>query len=131
MVPGVDVVAVTTATVLAVTTRLNRKRDTVVGAAVGAAGGAVVAVLDVVVDAAGFGVTTCLNRKRETVVGAAVGAVVDEVVGAAERGADGGAVAVVEPTPREDVITADGTSGAAKTASIPWLAGARPKRVLS
>ena len=145
VVPGVDavvlaggeVVEVTAAAGLTVTTRLNRKRETVVGAAVGAAVGAVVgvdvAVVDVVAVAAGLAVTTCLKLKRETVVwaavGADVGAAVDEAVGAADRGADGGAVAVVEPTPVEDVIGADGTSGAAKTASIPWLAGARPKKI--
>ena len=142
---GVEVVEVTAAAGLTVTTRLNRKRETVVGAAVGAAVGAVVgvdvAVVDVVAVAAGLAVTTCLKLKRETVVWAAVGAVVgaavgadvgaavDEAVWAADRGADGGAVAVVEPTPVEDVIGADGTSGAAKTASIPWLAGARPKKI--
>lgn len=150
MLAGVEVVAVTAAAAagLGVTTRLNWKRETVVvvGAAVVAVVGAVVgkAVVDVVVlagvkvvavtAAAGFGVTTRLNRKRETVVGAAVGAIVgvavDEAIGAADRGADGGAVAVVEPTPNEDVTGADGTRGAAKTASIPWLAGARPKKIL-
>ena len=82
----------------------------------------VVAGVDVVVVAAtaGLGVTTRLNRKRGTVgaavdeavgvaVGAGVGGATDEAVGPVDVGAGAG----------KDVVAADGTSDAAKTASLP------------